>query len=221
MKRLILLMLLTAWVGAKPTLQPTAIHETGKGKPGYTIEVKYPGPNPAALQLVQAEIAAFKKDYTDVAGESGSGIPCELNIEYEILYSGPSLTTVLFSGWSNLGGAHPNSLFRQLLLSPQGKPMALTRCFREGQGWLTRLQTYCRQDLKKQKLDSEADWILRGTAASLENYQLVLPTARGLRVIFADYQVAPHAVGPQEVLVPYSVVAADIAPGGPLAFALR
>lgn len=198
-----LLLSLLAW--AQPVLKSLSIYEK---KPNYTITVRYPGPNAAALRLVREEIAAFKRE------ELQPG--CILDVNYEVVYSSAKFTSVLFSGYANLGGAHPNGIQKTLLLSSTGQSIALQQCF-QGNGWLKALETYCRQDLQRQKLDSDKDWILTGTAAKPENYQLVLPTSKGLRVIFTDYQVAPHAAGPQEVTVPYSVVAPHINPKGPQA----
>ena len=205
MRTLIVGLLLSQLVWAQPALKSLSIYEK---KPTYTIAVKYPGPNAAALRLVSEEIAAFKKE------EMQPG--CVLEINYEVVYSSPKITSLLFSGYANLGGAHPNGIQKTLLLSSTGQPLSLRQCLR-GNGWLKALETYCRQDLQRQKLDSDKDWILTGTAGTPENYQRVLPTSKGLRVFFADYQVAPHALGPQEVMVPYSVVAPYINPKGPLA----
>lgn len=162
--------------------------------PLYTIDVRYPGPNRAALQLVQQEIRAFKQE----AVEKGS----RLEIRYRVLYQTEKITTVLFEGSSFTGGAHPNPIQIALLLDPQGNRISYDRYFQGD--WLTALQDLCRRDLERQNVESETDWILTGTAAKPENYQLLLPTARGLLVIFPAYQIAPYSAGPQKVLLPYA-----------------
>ncbi|MBI2342909.1 MAG: DUF3298 domain-containing protein [Deltaproteobacteria bacterium] len=42
-------------------------------------------------------------------------------------------------------------------------------------------------------------------------------TPEGLRSTFDLYQVAPYAVGPQEMVIPYAVLAPHVRPDGPLA----
>ena len=50
-----------------------------------------------------------------------------------------------------------------------------------------------------------------------ENYRSWNITPKGLQITFDDYQVTPHAAGPQQVLVPYATLKALIDPAGPLA----
>ena len=198
-----LLLCQLAW--AAPLLKSISIYEK---KPNYTIKVKYPGPNAAALKLVQAEIANFKKE------EPTPG--CMLELGYEVIYSNSRLTSILFGGYVDMRGAHPSGFEKALILSPDGEPITLQQCFR-GDGWMKVVESYSRQEFARRKLDSDPGWIKTGTEAKAENYQVVLPDSKGLQVYFSDYQVAPHVVGPQQVLVPWSLLHQEIDPQGPLA----
>jgi len=224
MKRICFALLLLgqlAW--AKPVFETKKIeeaHKATKAKPAYALSVAYPA-CPAGLALAQREVAAFHKDFQELAENRGDGIDCSLDMNYSLVYSGPTLISVFFEGSSFLGGAHPSVLQRALLVTPQGGSVDLASCFRPGDGWLKALRDYCRPQLRKRKLDGDGEWLNKGTDATRDNYKVVLPQAKGLLVVFTDYQVCSHAEGPQQVVVPYSAVKTQINPQGRLAFALR
>ncbi len=218
---LLVLLLLTGLVLANPALQSKKIQEKApatRQKPAYSVRISYPD-CPAGLALAQKELAAFRKDFQELAVNRNDGQECSLELGYTTLYNGPSLISIYFEGSEFMGGAHPSVMQRALILTPQGQSVNLADCFRPGDGWLKALRDYCRPELRRRKLDSDAQWQARGTQANSDNYRVVLPEARGLRVFFGDYQVCSHAQGPQEVLVPYSAVRAQIDPRGRLAFA--
>jgi hypothetical protein len=60
------------------------------------------------------------------------------------------------------------------------------------------------------------DWIEKGAAAELSNYDNWAITKKGLRITFDPYQVGPYAAGPQQVVVPYSALKEIIKPDGPV-----
>lgn len=204
---------------AQPALRTLKIQESPpppKNRPGYSIQVEYPGPNAAALKWVQAQIQEFKKEYREYALEPRPDLKCTLDIGFEVVYQSPRLTAIEFSTAVYYGGAHPGHNLAALLLDGKGKPLSLSRCFKPQSDWIGVLADYCKQDLIRQKIETSDDFLNDGTAAKPENYKVVLPTKDGLRVEFPEYQVAPYSSGPQQVLVPYSQIKELIDPAGPL-----
>lgn len=212
----------TAW--ARPAFESKKLTESGKPTSQtmpYTATIGYPD-CPAGLAMAQGEMASFRKDLKEM-GPAPADHPmrASLDLSYEVVYSGPTLISAYVSGSSDFAGAHPAVLQRALLLTPQGSRIPANQCFRKGNGWLQALRDYSRPLLKKRLPDGDPKWITKGTEATVDNYKVVLPQAKQLKVIFTDYQVCSHADGPQEVLVPYSILRKEIDPKGPLAFALQ
>ena len=208
-----------AW--AKPLFETRKLTESGKATPAtmaYTVTVRYPN-CPAGTALARAQVAEFHKNLKEVGPLPDRA--ASLDLSYEVVYSGPSLSSVYVSGSSDFAGAHPAFLQSALLISPKGSALSPGQCFRPGGGWLKTLRDYSRSQFKQRLKDGDPEWIAKGTDATEDNYKVVLPLAKQLRVIFTDYQVTSHAEGPQEVLVPYSVLRKEIDPKGPLAFALQ
>lgn len=217
-----LLIVSVAW--ARPAWEAKKLSESGKATAStmaYTATIRYPN-CPAGLAMARTEMASFRKNLQEVgAAPPDNPMKASLDLSYEVVFQGPSLSSLYVSGSSDFAGAHPSVLQRALLINPQGNALSAEQCFRKGGGWRKLLRDYCRARLKQRLKDGDPDWISKGTDATSENYQVVLPLAKQLRVIFTDYQVTSHAEGPQEVLVPYSVLRPEIDPKGPLAFALQ
>lgn len=211
-----------AWAG--PVFQTKKLTESGpatKKSMAYAATIGYPD-CPAGLAMARGELASFHKDLKEMgAAPPDHPMSASLDLDYQVVYSGPSLLSLYVSGSSDFAGAHPAVLQRALLLTPQGAKVSAGQCFRKGNSWLKALRDYSRPVLKKRLKDGDPDWITKGTEATADNYKVVLPQAQDLKVIFTDYQVCSHAEGPQEVLIPYSVLRKEIAPKGPLAFALQ
>ncbi|MBN9417437.1 MAG: DUF3298 domain-containing protein [Candidatus Eremiobacteraeota bacterium] len=222
MKKLtIALLLLAGLASAKPAFETKKLSESGKATAktmGYNASVSYPN-CPAGAAMARTEMASFHKDLAEMGPASDPTRKASLDLSYEVLYNGPSLTTAYISGIADFAGAHPSTLQRALLISPQGAAIQPAQCFQKG--WLTALRDYSRPILKKRLKDGDPDWITKGTEATADNYKVILPQAKQLKVIFTDYQVCSHAEGPQEVLIPYSALRQQINPKGPLAFALQ
>jgi hypothetical protein len=56
-----------------------------------------------------------------------------------------------------------------------------------------------------------------GAGPRADNYRAWNITRKGLWITFDPYQVAAYAAGPQNILVPYSVLKDIIKPDGPIA----
>ncbi len=125
------------------------------------------------------------------------------------------IISVVFVNFFYLGGAHPGSYHWTVNYNfTTGQPLSLANLFTPGAPYLERIADYCVDDLNARL---EFDIWMDGAAPEPENYQVWALTYDGLLVVFDEYQVAPYAAGPQQVLVPYDVLADLLHPQGPLA----
>jgi len=122
--------------------------------------------------------------------------------------------SVLFINFFYLGGAHPGSYYWSTNFDfTTGQELALSDLFAPGSAYLERISENCIQQLVE-KLEFEI-WE-EGAAPSEENYQDWALTSQGLLIILDEYQVAPYAAGPQQVIVPYDILVDIIHPQGPI-----
>lgn len=171
--------------------------------------------NPALKNLTQSHIKAFKKEYrtSDYDGQFG----WYFTLEWHKQFSNSGVVAYLGLEESYQGGAHPShSQIGVLISAKTQKQIKLADCFKPGTPWLATLADYCIKKLKENK-DLTPEDITQGAAPTADNYAAVLPGPKGLTVYFQEYQVGAYAVGPQEVLVPYSVLVSQLDPNGPLA----
>ena len=115
------------------------------------------------------------------------------------------------------GMAHPNSYFVTFNYDiRKQRTLRLNELF-QSPDYLTTLQTITRDKLRRKivansgrQLDHFAKKILaEGTEAKIENYQDWNLTPHGLLLNFSPYQVAPYAVGPITILIPYTKLAVN------------
>ena len=109
------------------------------------------------------------------------------------------------------GAAHPNSYLEVINFDlKSGKQLKLAELFNPGTKYLHTIASYCIQELKKQTKGAESmlddEWIQKGAAPELTNYDNWTIRKKGLGITFDSYQVGPYAAGPQSVLVPYSIL---------------
>jgi len=210
----------------------------------YEIDIEYPqltgsvDPNfekfnQSVRSLITKKVADFKKEVTPSADEPTPDAADETPAESQRSDIGTSYTVALakddlisieitVSSYS-AGAAHPNSYTEVVNFDlKNGKLLKLADLFLPGSKYLQTLSTYCIQDLKKQAKAQGADamldedWIQKGAAPELTNYDNWTITKKGLGITFDPYQVGPYAAGPQHVLVPYSALKDIIKPDGPL-----
>jgi len=178
--------------------------------------------NKTISETVTNAIKAFKnenKDYLkEVAESADADRPGNsLDISYSVEHADKNLISLHFSHYSYTGGAHGNtaSLTYTYDLN-QGVMLKLGDLFQPNANYLKVLSDYCVKAIKKSDL-TEDEWIRNGAGPKAENYQSWNVTPEGLQITFDAYQVAAYAAGPQEVLVPYSMLKSIIKPDGPLA----
>jgi Protein of unknown function (DUF3298) len=215
-------------------VSPKVIRETNKEK-HYTIDTEYPqiegdprfdGFNREARSLVTKDVAAFKAGETSQEADTGSETPAEtgdstLDIGYEIRCATDDLISVEFTeGSYERGAAHGNSNTTVVNYDVKnGKKLALADLFNPNSKYLSIISAYCIKDLRDQsKKDKDAmldeEMMKSGASPRADNYRAVAITKKGLWVTFDPYQVAPYAVGPQHVLIPYSALKDILKPDG-------
>jgi hypothetical protein len=209
----------------------------------YEIDVLYPqltgsvDPNfekfnQTVRGLMTRKANDFKKEMASDANEPGldgteetsaESLGSDINSSYVVALARDDLISIEFTVSSySAGAAHPNSYTEVVNFDlGSGKQLKLADLFLPGAKYVQALSTYCIQDLKKQAKSQgdgveDDDWIQKGAAPELTNYENWAITRKGLRITFDPYQVAPYAAGPQQVLVPYSALKEIIKPDGPI-----
>ncbi len=221
---------------------PRQIKEKNK-KLKYEIDVEYPqlsgsvDPNfekfnQTIRSLMTRKVSDFKKEMTPSADEPPVELPEEtpseslgsdITIGYTVALAKDDVISIesTVSSYS-AGAAHPNSYTEVVNFDlKNGKLLKLADLFTPGTKYLQTISTYCIQALKKQAKEAgdtmpDEDWIKKGAAPELTNYDNWTITKKGLGITFDPYQVASYAAGPQHVLVPYSALKEITRPDGPL-----
>ena len=211
-------------VAGQPKFEKKSLREEQKAtgdKPGYQVEADYPvftapiSPivNELSLHLLQADIERFKAEYREgLPGKNPWGYWSHGSLEY----SSPKVISVLYTITARQAGAHPRFYFLAQGWSPQsGQALKLADYFKPATPWLKKLSVGCIARLKKEihgEFGSSGDaQIERGAGPVAENFQTVLPTARGFRVYFPTNQIGPNLIRTRIVTVPYSDFAGMLA----------
>lgn len=116
--------------------------------------------------------------------------------------------------WYSHGAAHPNIADLQFnWLLKEKRELQPADVFREDSGWAKFLEDFCDRDLHSQLDPEEGNdyhvWGNGDTVARALHDTVVAPSSwqldpSGLTIIFADYSVAPHAMHPEPITVPWS-----------------
>jgi hypothetical protein len=203
-----------------------ARNETSE-KPAFTLKAQIPTlqgsedqrvtnfNNEMAL-LTQEEIAKFKDNAAQlqpVPGLSGSSY----DQQYKLISLPGNLVSLKFQIMIYIqGAAHPGTHMRTVTYDLEaGDDVTLAELFLPGSDYLERIANYCIAQLSARGIGTESS--SKGAKPILENYGNWNVTANGLLITFDEYQVAAYALGPQEVIVPYSDLQTVINPDGSLA----
>jgi hypothetical protein len=200
---------------------------TGSTDPNYE---KF---NRATRALITRKVSDFKQEMTPSAEDAETpetanpaleeSTSSDINIRYAIVLAKDDLFSTEFTVSSySAGAAHPNSYTEVVNFDlKNGKQLKLADLFAPGSKYLQVIATYCIQELKKQAKGVDAtldnDWIQKGAAPELTNYDNWTVRKKGLGITFDPYQVGPYAAGPQNVLVPYASLKEIIKSDGPAA----
>lgn len=180
--------------------------------------------NQTVRSFTVKQVAAFKKNASEMAADpdlaklrTADAPPNTMEIDYTINFANSNFVSLLFSFYEFTGGAHGNTATAAFNYDLQrGRLVGLGELFKPGANYLKVISDYCVGELKKLNV-SDDEWIKNGAGPKPENYDSWNITPQGLRITFDAYQAAAYAAGPQEVIVPYSLLKDLIKPDGLLA----
>jgi hypothetical protein len=140
-----------------------------------------------------------------------------LSANEAVLLSGHNVLSVVFETFDFFGGIHPAIWHKSINYDiTLGRQISLEDLFLGGTPFLQTIADYCIRDLSTHEQDLFPDYATDGAAPILDNYRDWALTPKGLFILFDEYQVSPHASGPQYVLIPYDVLVGVIDSRGPI-----
>ncbi len=176
---------------------------------------------------INKRISTFEKDANENV-QLGMGLPQEVK---STVTGSPSLRdsseryVSLFMGieWYLRGAAHPSHTIDTYVYDyEKGALVGVSEFFKPGSAYLERLSVLAKEDLVKQSMRGDLGYVYdenivnEGTFPIKENFARMLPMKDGLAIYFNEYQVAPYAAGPQQVMIPYAKLQDIIDPHGVL-----
>ncbi|MBU6323723.1 MAG: DUF3298 domain-containing protein [Patescibacteria group bacterium] len=211
-----------------PVAIPTGIAKISEDAPYYAIDISYPtttpiaqtagtGADQAAVALIKgyfdAYAATFKKEgnFANLTQKDiqmvgfDRGRKESLSAVYLISTSARSVSYIYTIVEDTLG-AHPNTFFKTFTFDlGTGKLLSIADIFTAGTPYLDRLSAVSRTYLA-QNLGQYADTQMldNGTAPDAKNFQNFFIDNGTLAILFAPYDVAAYAAGPQTVRIPLS-----------------
>ena len=174
--------------------------------------------NKAVAELVQHEIDYFRKNVLAQMPAHPTASGSSFDTQYTLISQHAGIWSLKFnfSGYAD-GAAHPyhySMTFNYDL--EQGRQLSISELFPKDSKYLEALSTYCIAELSKRDIGFYGGF-QQGAEPTVENYRNWNLTLEGLMITFDEYQVAPYALGPQIVTVPYNALESLINPKGPLA----
>ena len=224
--------------GVPATATSTLTHEkVTKNTDAVTVNIEYPAIPGETEDIVDANtflksewdarITSFEKDAEDSLAaniqlpedvkSTAQGAPVieEQNGRYIALF--------MSAEWYLRGAAHPMHTISTYVYDYDKKTFAdVGSFFLPESNYLDVLSTLSKEDLVRQANEGDVgyeynkEFVDEGTKPTKENFSHVLPLKDGLVIYFEEYQVAPYAAGPQEVVIPYSKLKNIINPDGVL-----
>jgi hypothetical protein len=166
-------------------------------------------------EIISSELDSFKALAVENEPwrlENMPEIGSYLEMSYEVTYLDNTLvSTVLYFSAYLAGAAHPNSYTYTVTIDlASGRELGLGDLFLPGTDYLSRISEICVQELTSR----EALMFPEGAYPTEENYRLWNISPEGLGVRFDPYQIAPYALGPQNVMVPFDSLSNLIDPAG-------
>jgi uncharacterized protein YecT (DUF1311 family) len=215
--RLILLYLTFVAFGAAAAdaaVKVTKRNISAKAK-SYSLSIDYPATGvkriDEALAKYAKDQAAEDKGMDDGDPDTHNGDrPYEFDTTYEVARNDGQVFAVVFTEFSDTGGAHPNTNYAAFnFLMPDGALVYLPELV-DGQRGIAQISKIVTADLTKRIGGpdgmSDADWIKRGAGPLATNFAVFTLLPKQIHIIFPPYQVAAYAAGPQDANVPLSAL---------------
>ena len=175
------------------------------------ISIAYPQTGNAKIDAVIRKYAtdSFKWFAASNPEDDGNTNAYTLETSYSVERNDGKVFAVLFTEYTDMGGAHPNSDYHTLdFLLPDGAQVFLPEIV-DGPRGLKRVSDLVTAKLIKTIASgtepmSDPDTIKMGTAPLADNFKDFVLLPDKLHIFFPPYQVAAYAAGPQEVTIPLS-----------------
>jgi hypothetical protein len=209
------------------SVQSAPFNEIGNA-PVYTLTAQIPtlqGSSDARVtsfntlinQVIQAEIAQFKKDVLAFASTPPIAQGSSFDLKYSVIGQHADIWSIKFDIYVySDGAAHPNGYSRTLNYDlSNGREITLDELFLSGSNYLQTLSDLCKTQLAARDIGFEV--FSAGADPLAENFQRWNISDEGLVITFDAYQVAAYAAGPQLVTIPFSELQSITNPQGALA----
>lgn len=173
-------------------------------------------------KMTQEEIQYFRDNVLAHMSATPITSGSSFDAQYVLVYQNNALWALKFnfSGYTD-GAAHPFHYSMTINYDlEQGKKLSLEDLFAADSGYLSAISSFCIAELSRRDIGFYGGFE-QGAEPMEKNYRNWNITRDGIMITFDEYQVAPYAVGPQTVLVPYSELQSLINPKGPLALVAR
>jgi len=171
-------------------------------------------------ELVTSEVNTWRESFLQNTGPSVSS-GSFLETTYMLVSQIGELWSLKFDfHFYSAGAAHPGSYSITLNYDlGQGRELALGDLFLPNSEYLEAISRYSISELSKEPFFDAA--FTTGTDPTPDNYRSWNITPDGLLITFDEYQVAPYAAGPQQVVVPWAELQELIDPQSGLAVYLK
>lgn len=171
--------------------------------------------NAAMKKRAQRELADFRAIADQNPPRKGIPGTNQETVGHEVLTNTGTFISVRFNVMSMLlGAAHPTSSVTTVNWRSDGTWVTLDNLFAPDSGYLEVLSKACMTDLKARARAKQYDIFPDALAPKADNFKSFAIQAKGLRIFFAQGQVANSFAGVQDVLVPWAVVADKLGPVG-------
>lgn len=192
--------------------------------PTEEINVAYPQVGGIAdkeqAELVNGELehiavstmAEFQSEVAETASPDPLGSKSTIDISYHVALLTAEVVSVRYDiSVYSAGAAHPNAFYKTLTWDiAGGAELQLEDHFRPGADWVRRFSELSMAKLRAHYreigLESSDFEIENGAGARAENFRNWTMNGEGITVWFENYQVAPYAAGPQQVLIAWSEI---------------
>ncbi len=168
--------------------------------------------NKIVLEIVKNIQNEFAAMYTATTSDDMISAPSARNFELLITYDkierNANYIGFIISAYQYTGGVHGNTILVPINYDVNTKKMlTLEKAIQPAsKDWLTKLSEEARKQLfaklKTGVLESDEEWITKGSEPNIENFSIFKIEKDTLKIIFSEYQVAPYSSGRPEIIIP-------------------
>jgi hypothetical protein len=171
--------------------------------------------NQRAAELVTKEVDTWRKGFLEISYPTVTN-GSSLEVSHTLVSQIGDVWSFKFDfNFYSDGAAHPGMYSITLNYDlGQGRELALGDLFLPNADYLGAVSKYCIAYLSKEMFFEGP--FAEGANPTVENYRNWNIAPDGLLITFDQYQVAPYAAGPQQIVVPFSELLGLIDPQGPL-----